>query len=65
MKMSEVKCSKCGQNAAQAADRGAYLERVSPEGLPSVWQCSPTCEHKHGNQDDALLAAISDSEEET
>lgn len=59
MKAGDIKCRKCGQDAMQAADRGAWLERVSPKGIkPMIMECAPSCEHKHGNQDDALLGAI-------
>lgn len=61
MKASEVKCRKCGQDAMQASERGAYLGRVNPKGeVPCIMECVPSCEHKHGNQDDALLGAIFD-----
>lgn len=59
MKCSEIKCRKCGQDAMQAASRGAWLERVNPKGqTPMIVECNPTCEHKHGGQQEALLAAI-------
>jgi len=59
MKVSEVKCRKCQQDAMQASRRGAYLERVNPKGeTPWIMECFPSCEHKHGNQDDALIHAI-------
>ena len=59
MKISEVKCRKCGQDANQAAQRGAYLGRVNPKGeTPCISQCKPSCEHKHGNPADALIRAI-------
>jgi len=59
MKISDIKCRKCGQDANQAAKRGAYLGRVNPKGeTPIIMECVPSCMHKHGNQDDALIHAI-------
>ena len=59
MKVSELTCNKCGQNSYQASFRGAYLTRTNPKGiLPAEWQCVPSCEHKHGDQNDALMHAI-------
>ena len=59
MKMSDIKCRKCGENCNQASKRGAYLGRVSPKGkTPVIMECVPTCHHKTGSQDDALLNAI-------
>ena len=59
MKANEVKCRKCGQDAMQAASRGAYLARVNPKGeTPAINECVPTCEHKHGTEGDAVLHAI-------
>jgi hypothetical protein len=51
-------CSLCGQDIHQMAERGAYLERTSPKGGPFVGECRPSCDRKHGTQDDALIAAI-------
>jgi len=58
MKMAEIKCRLCGSDAEKASKRGAYLGRVSPKGQTMVMECVPTCEHKHGGQDHALLEAI-------
>lgn len=58
MKTSEAKCSKCGQDARQAAKRGAYLKRTSPKGTPCIEQCFPSCEHKHGSVHDALIHGV-------
>ena len=51
-------CSKCGQDIWQMAERGAWVERTSPKGGPFVGQCAPSCEHKHGGSDEALLGAL-------
>lgn len=51
-------CRKCGQHVNDMAKRGAWLERVSPKGENFIGECAPSCEHKHGNQDDALLGAL-------
>jgi len=59
MKLSELKCRKCGKNAMQVNPNGIYLERVNPKGEPHmIAQCFPACEHKCGNADDALFHAI-------
>ena len=47
----------------QASDRGAYLGRVNKKGVEGIWECVPTCDHKHGGQDEALLSAIEDAVE--
>lgn len=56
--MNDLKCRKCKQDPLQAAARGAYLGRVNEKGVPGIWQCVPSCEHKHGDQDDALIHAV-------
>jgi len=56
-----TRCSLCGQDIYTIAGRGAYLERVSPKGGPFVGECRPSCDRKHGSQDDALIAAIGDT----
>jgi len=56
-----VKCRKCGQGPMETADRGAYLNRVNEKGVTGIWECAPSCEHKHGGQNEALLAALEDS----
>jgi len=58
MLASEIKCRLCGQDMWQASGRGAFLKRVNPVGEPFVGECVPSCDRKHGNQDDALLAAV-------
>ena len=61
MKVSDIKCRKCKKDAMEA-EKGAYLERVSPKGQkPIIMECSPNCAYiygKTGNQDDALINAI-------
>ena len=58
-----VECRKCGCDAFDAGDRGAYLKRACPVGtLPAIWECSPSCEHKHGGPKEALLGALEDNE---
>ena len=61
--INDVVCRKCGQNCFDASTRGAYLSRVNPKGVDGIWECKPTCEHLHGDQDDALLGALFDNEE--
>lgn len=51
-------CKKCGQHVNKMAERGAWLERTSPKGGPFEGVCAPSCEHKHGDQNDALIGAI-------
>lgn len=58
MKASGAKCSKCGQNAMQAAKRGAYLKRTSPKGEACIERCFPSCEHKHGGNNEAVVHGI-------
>lgn len=59
MKVSEIKCIKCHENAMQASKRGAYLERISPKGIkPMLMECRPVCGRDHGGQEVALLNAI-------
>ena len=58
MDSSELVCRKCGDTVFKASKHGAYLKRVSPKGEDFVGECSPSCDTNHGNQDDALLAAI-------
>lgn len=53
-----VNCRKCGQGPMETANRGAYLNRVNEKGVEGIWECAPSCEHKHGNQEDALIAAL-------
>lgn len=60
--MGELTCRRCGQDSLQASRRGAYLERVNEKGVPGIWQCSPSCEHHHGDQEDALDAALDPDE---
>ena len=57
-----VHCSLCGQDIWQMSERGAFLKRTSPIGQNFVGECSPSCERKTGNQDDALLAALQENE---
>ena len=58
-KLSDIKCVKCGENSMQAAKRGAYLERISAKGRPFKGQCVPACGVKVGNNDSALMDALS------
>ena len=58
MKFSDIKCRKCGQDASQAGDRGAYLTRVSPKGGELIMECTPSCNHNEGNHEDALLRSL-------
>jgi len=62
MNTSDTKCRKCGQNAWEASERGAYLRRVNPKGESFIGECAPSCEHKHGGQDEALLGALEDTQ---
>lgn len=59
--MSLLTCQKCGQDAIQAGERGAYLKRINPKGEKGIFQCVPTCEHKHGGPNGALLGALRDN----
>ena len=59
--VESLKCRKCGCGLQGATNRGAYFVRVSPKGEDAVWQCEPSCDWKHGGQDDAILAAIKDN----
>lgn len=60
MKASEVKCQRCGRDAMEASERGAYLARVSPKGQAPVMECAPSC-FKTGDQEDAVLRALGGS----
>ena len=53
-----MKCRKCGIGVIKASERGAFLQRVNEFGVKGVWECSPTCDHLHGNQDDAILSCL-------
>jgi len=57
-KMVEIKCRKCGDNLKQAAERGAFLNRVSPKGQPFIGECSPCCTHWTGDPNDAVISAV-------
>lgn len=60
MKISDIKCNKCRCGIISASKRGAYLKRVNPTGagVAPISECSPSCEHKTGGPNDALLGAI-------
>lgn len=58
---SGVVCRKCGSGTFRAAARGAYLTRVNALGEIGIWECAPSCEHQHGDQNDALLGALEDA----
>lgn len=60
MRAEEAVCQKCGANAMQAAERGAYLKRVNKKGkgIKAINECAPSCEHKSGDQNDALVHAV-------
>ena len=58
MKISEMKCDKCGQNPAQVAERGAHLGMVNLGEVPMILRCVPSCEHNHGGQDEAMSGAV-------
>lgn len=53
-----VICRKCRCDPISVSRRGAYLERANEKGVPGIWQCNPSCDHLHGGQEDALLAAL-------
>lgn len=55
-------CHKCGQSPLKAAERGAYLKRANEYGVDGIWECSPTCDHLHGDQNDALLGALENAD---
>jgi hypothetical protein len=57
-KAPTMHCRLCGQNVHKIAERGAYLKRTSPIGTPFIGECYPSCDGEHGDQDDALIAAI-------
>ena len=63
MKANKMKCRLCGQDMFEASERGAFLKRVNETGIDGIWECSPSCDRKHGNPDDALLAALEDNHE--
>lgn len=57
MKAGEVRCRLCGQQSHQAAERGAWLERVNRKGeVPMVVECRPSCNDNPGV--DPLAGAI-------
>lgn len=60
MKLEDIKCQKCGQNAMQASERGAYLKRINPKGVAAINECEPSCDRKTGSQEDAVINAILD-----
>ena len=57
----QMTCVRCGCDVFQAAERGAYLKRVSPKGESFRGECVPSCEHKSGGPDEALIGAIEDN----
>jgi hypothetical protein len=60
MNVGETKCRLCGCSVYDAAERGSYLKRVSPKGGEMILECRPSCDRKTGNQEDALMRAITD-----
>ena len=60
---SKYVCRKCQRDAHRAAENGAYLSRVNKGEVPSIWECAPSCS-KTGNQDDAVIRAITDGDDE-
>lgn len=48
------------------AERGAFLARVNKGEVPSIWECSPACDHEDydGGQDEALGRAIAGDEKD-
>jgi hypothetical protein len=58
-----IRCRLCGQTLQQLAERGAYLQRVSPKGYSSfVGECRPSCKSS-GTQNDAVLRAVKGEDE--
>ncbi len=63
MKFKDMKCIKCGRNAMEAAEKGAYLERTNIKGKLFKGQCKPGCFGDYGTQENALLNAIDPQQE--
>jgi hypothetical protein len=57
-----MRCQNCGCTVDDAAERGAYFQRVNPTGVRGVWECRPSCEGSHGTPEDALIAALDSGE---
>ena len=61
-KQSQV-CRKCGDDAFDASNRGAYLRRVNEFGVDGIWECAPGCHFKFSDDPDAaLLGALEDNQ---
>ena len=58
---TNLTCHLCGCDVREASARGAYHARVNAKGVPGIWECRPSCDGKHGNQNDALLAALEET----
>lgn len=44
VKMSDIRCHKCGSTVATMAADGRYVKPSSdPGSIPPLWECSPTC----------------------
>lgn len=54
MKVSELKCAKCGKNAFQAS---GYLKKVDGQ-----WECRPSCDAPKMTDAAAVIAAISEDQ---
>jgi len=59
-----IHCRLCGCHVQEAAQRGAWLERVNPKGENFIGECRPGCDCNNGNQDDALLGAMESQDDD-
>jgi hypothetical protein len=59
-----MECKNCGCDINQAADNGAFFDRVNPLGeLPAVWRCSPSCSGSDINSAEMLVSALDKNSE--
>lgn len=50
-----IKCRLCNKHISEL--RGSYLTRVNPLGEIGIWECRPSCESNH-TQEELLLMAL-------
>lgn len=60
MKMSDLKCCKCGDDMLALTRTGRYLERDNAKGELFIGRCAPSCNYRElkPTADSSLLNAI-------
>jgi hypothetical protein len=54
-----MKCRLCGKGANEI--RG-YLQRVNEKGVPSIWECRPSCDADLSAEERVIAAIEGDQE---